>query len=125
VLRHSGQNKLVYPVVGVAMLAVIGYLAASKTAGPGTAAGSALDAEITTQQVLQIMQARCVQCHAAHPTHAAFPSAPAGMALETEQQLLAHSELIKQVVANDYMPLGNLTGMTPAEREVVATWRAP
>src|SRR5690554_5633007 len=31
VLRHSGQNKLAYPIVGVALLVVIGFLAAPKS----------------------------------------------------------------------------------------------
>lgn len=125
VLRHSGQNKLVYPVVGVALLGVIAYLAAPQPAASTGAAGSTAETVVTTQQVMQIMQARCVQCHAAKPSHPAFPAAPAGMALETEQELLAHPDLIKQVVANGYMPLGNLTDMTPDERAAVAAWSLP
>ncbi|HUH87403.1 MAG TPA: urate hydroxylase PuuD [Pusillimonas sp.] len=125
VLRHSGQNKLVYPVVGVALLGVIAYLAAPQPAASTGAAGSTAETVVTTQQVMQIMQARCVQCHAAKPSHFAFPAAPAGMALETEQELLAHPDLIKQVVANGYMPLGNLTDMTPDERAAVAAWSLP
>lgn len=120
VLRHSGQNKLVYPIFGVALLVVIGYLAAPKPATPGAVIGQA--EQISTQQVMQIIQARCVQCHATRPSHPAFTSAPAGMSLETEQELLAHPDLIKQVVANDYMPLGNLTQMTPTERATIAAW---
>jgi len=125
VLRHSGQNKLVYPVVGVALLGVIAYLAAPQPAASTGAAGSTAETVVTTQQVMQIVQARCVQCHAAKPSHPAFPAAPAGMALETEQELLAHPDLIKQVVANGYMPLGNLTDMTPDERAAVAAWSLP
>lgn len=121
VLRHSGQNKLAYPIVGAALLVVIGYLAAPKTVStPATSAGA--ESAVTTQQVMQIMHSRCVQCHAAKPSHPAFTAAPAGMALETEQELLAHPDLIKQVVANNYMPLGNLTEMTPDERNAVAGW---
>ncbi|MDX3896071.1 urate hydroxylase PuuD [Pusillimonas sp.] len=123
VLRHSGQNELVYPIVGVALLVVVGYLAAPRPA-TSTATGQQSDA-VTTARVMQIVHARCVQCHAAHPTQPGFPAAPAGMALETEQELLAHPDLIKQVVANNYMPLGNLTQMTQAERDAIAAWQAP
>lgn len=119
VLRHSGLNKPLYPIVGVLLLVVIGFLAAPRSK-PVAASESAQG--VTTARIMQIMEARCVQCHAAKPTHPAFAAAPAGMALETEQQVLAHPDLIKQVIANNYMPLGNLTQMTPDERDAVAAW---
>lgn len=121
VLRHSGQNQLIYPIVGIALLIVIAALAAPKATPVASADESNA---VTTAQVMQIMHARCVQCHAASPTQPGFPAAPAGMALETEQELLAHPDLVKQVVANNYMPLGNLTQMTPEERAAVARWQA-
>src|SRR5690606_19948902 len=124
VLRHSGQNKLAYPLGGIAMLVVIGYLAAPRPAATSAAQRAESDA-VTTAQVMQIVHARCVQCHAAHPSQPGFPAPPAGMALETEQEVLAHPDLIKQVVANNYMPLGNLTQMTQAERDAIAAWQAP
>lgn len=119
VLRHSGIHKPAYPMAGVILLVVIAFLAAPKTS---VVAPSDSTQTVTTAQVMQIMQSRCVQCHAAHPTQPGFPAAPAGMLLETEQQLLAHPDLIKQVVANNYMPLGNLTHMTPEERSIIAAW---
>ena len=124
VLRHSGQNKLAYPVVGVALLVAIGFLAAPRPA-PAPTGQDAQGETVSTAQVMQIMHARCVQCHAAHPTQPGFPAPPAGMVLETEQGLLAHPDLVKQVVANNYMPLGNLTQMTQAERDTIAAWTAP
>lgn len=126
VLRHSGQNKPMYPIVGIALLVVIGFLAAPKSTSspaPGNNGGASASAAVTTEQVVQIMQMRCVQCHAAKPTQPGFLAPPAGMALETEEAVLAHPELIKQVVANGYMPLGNLTHMTPEERQAIASWQ--
>ncbi|MAK56014.1 MAG: hypothetical protein CML17_09260 [Pusillimonas sp.] len=147
VLRHLGQNKIAYPVFGVALLIVIAFLAApaskkpspakqpaanvestseNPAAGSDTAAGKepASDAGASNEmaRVMEIMQARCVQCHAAQPTQAGFASAPAGMALETEQQIMANPALIKQVTASGYMPLANITQMTDAEREFIANW---
>ncbi|HLU18452.1 MAG TPA: urate hydroxylase PuuD [Pusillimonas sp.] len=119
VLRHSGLNKPVYPIVGVILLVVIAFLAAPKS---GPVDRSEDSPGVTTAQVMQIMEARCVQCHAAKPTQPGFAAAPAGMALETEQQVLAQPDLIKQVIANNYMPLGNLTKMTPEERNAIAAW---
>jgi uncharacterized membrane protein len=68
------------------------------------------------------MAARCVACHSAKPTQAGFPSAPAGIMLDTTQATLQHAAQIKQVVGSKYMPLANMTGMTDAERAVVAAW---
>lgn len=129
VLRHMGQNKLVYPIVGVLLLVVIAWLAApaapkapaiaSQSAG-GTAATAA--AVTSTKQAVDIMHARCVQCHAAKPSQPGFASAPAGILLETEQEVLAHPALIKQVIASKYMPLGNMTKMTDEERALIAAW---
>src|SRR5690606_35168002 len=47
VLRHSGQNKLAYPIVGVALLVVIGFLAAPKS---GTVEGGDTGEAISTAQ---------------------------------------------------------------------------
>ncbi len=47
---------------------------------------------------------------------------PAGVVLETPEQVLRQVEQIKQVVANGYMPLGNVTQMTDEERTEIANW---
>ncbi len=122
VLRHLGQNKLVYPIIGVLLLVVIGYMASPKSAPEAVVPAGQEVAQVTTAQALKIMHDRCVQCHAAQPSQPGFASAPAGLALETEQQLLANPALIKQVVASNYMPLANLTHMTDEERLLIAQW---
>ena len=138
VLRHLGQNKLAYPVIGVALLAVIGFLAAPASKPPSSSNTNATNSVVEekgteenekgtdtngqTASVMEIMQARCVQCHAAQPAQAGFASAPAGIALETEQQVLANPALIKQVVASGYMPLANMTKMTDEKRAFIANW---
>lgn len=126
VLRHSGQNKPIFPVIGIALLVAIAWLAAPSTT-PATATGSAASVAaasnaVSTRQIVALMHARCIQCHAAQPSQAGFASAPLGIMLETEQEVLAHPDLIKQVVASKYMPLGNMTQMTDAERALVAAW---
>jgi uncharacterized membrane protein len=45
--------------------------------------------------------------------------------LETSEQISALVSKIKQVaVDSDYMPPGNLTQITPEERQLLATWIA-
>jgi len=73
----------------------------------------------------QIVQERCTVCHAAKPTQPGFASAPAGLALDTPEQIAAHAQDIKRTsVDSDYMPLGNVTGMTEQEREELGAWIA-
>lgn len=132
VLRHLGQNKLAYPAVGIVLLIVIAWLAApvaptapapaAQTAAAGGITAAATAQETSTKQALEIFHARCIQCHSAKPSQPGFASAPAGIMLDTEQEALAHPALIKQVVASKYMPLGNMTHMTDAERASIAAW---
>ncbi|MBL1375941.1 urate hydroxylase PuuD [Zobellella iuensis] len=134
VLMHSGQHKPAYPAVGVLLILAVVWVAAPVSQAPaavsapvsGEVAEDGVEVqaapEVTLAQVQGIMEARCVQCHAAQPTQAGFPSAPAGMMLETEQQTRHLARQIKQVVANGYMPLANLTQMTDEERALIAAW---
>lgn len=118
VLRHSGRNAPIYPLAGVVLIAVAAWLAQPQAAAPA-AAGAA---DVTQARVQEIMQARCVQCHAAAPTQPGFAAAPLGITLETYAQVTKHAEKVKQSVASGYMPLANLTGMTDAERQAIAGW---
>ena len=74
-------------------------------------------------EMLALVKAHCVQCHAAEPTHEAFAKAPAGVLLETIEQIARYApRIMTQVVVNRAMPLGNQTGMTDEERDRIAAW---
>jgi uncharacterized membrane protein len=96
--------------------------AAAGTAGQTAGAGAAAPASDELQQVRAIIGLRCIECHSAKPTQAGFASAPAGIMFDTPAEIRAHGARIKQVVASRYMPLGNLTKMTDAERAAIAAW---
>lgn len=119
VLRHSGRNALGYPAAGIAMLLGAAWLAAP--ASPEVQSGSATGT-VGMQQVQAIVGARCVQCHAAHPTQPGFASPPLGVQLETNGQIALHAAKVKETVASNYMPLGNITQMTAGERAIIAAW---
>ncbi|EEX93553.1 hypothetical protein VIOR3934_13382 [Vibrio orientalis CIP 102891 = ATCC 33934] len=70
----------------------------------------------------QVIQERCSVCHSATPTHAAFAAAPAGVILDTPQEIQANSPRIAQTVTTKYMPLGNMTQMTDDERALIGNW---
>ena len=70
-----------------------------------------------------IVQSRCVKCHAPEPEFSGFTSAPLGVELDDQDKLTKHAERVYQtVVIVRTMPLGNLTQMTEAERNLVANW---
>ncbi|RTZ17764.1 hypothetical protein EJ063_02975 [Vibrio aquaticus] len=72
----------------------------------------------------QVIQERCSVCHSATPTHDAFAAAPAGVILDTPQEIQAASPRIAQTVTTKYMPLGNMTQMTEDERTLIGAWVA-
>ncbi|NVD99236.1 urate hydroxylase PuuD [Massilia sp. BJB1822] len=121
-LRHKGRVEWRYPVIGVALLlAVAVAIAPSRPA----AVAAAADPEAQFRQVKAIIDQRCVSCHSAHPTQAGFATAPAGMVLDTPQQVRQHAmQIHKQAVELKAMPIGNLTNMTEPERAQLAAWFA-
>jgi uncharacterized membrane protein len=136
VLRHVGQNQLAYPVAGIVLLLIIGWLAAPASV-PAPAAPAAASASVSSSaapaagvasgsaslaSIQAIIMARCIECHSAHPTQAGFPSAPAGIMFDTQGEIALHAVQIRQVVASRYMPLANMTKMTDAERAAIAAW---
>jgi uncharacterized membrane protein len=117
VLRHRGAVKWALPAAGVALLAGVAVALAPR---PVDTAG----AKVTFAKVEVVMKERCVSCHAAQPTQAGFAQPPKGVLLETPEQVAANAAKVAETVANKYMPIGNLTQMTDAERVLIATWFA-
>jgi len=75
--------------------------------------------------VKAVIDSRCISCHAAKPTQPGFAAPPAGVVLETSEQIRAQAQRIhQQVVVARVMPLGNLTGITDAERALMGRWFA-
>jgi uncharacterized membrane protein len=118
VLRHSGKQNWALPAVGVVLLlAMVFYLMPTPVE---------VDESVTISdtQIQDVINARCVSCHASKPTQPGFAKAPLGLVLESEDQIRINADNIARTVQTRYMPIGNLTQMTDAERELVATWYA-
>ena len=107
--------------------------AAEKAAEPAQAAAPA-EAPATTvaklddagfDKIHSVIQERCAVCHSAKPTSPLFSAAPAGVMLDTPQQIQQQAARIQaQAVATQIMPLGNITQMTQQERELIGAWIA-
>jgi uncharacterized membrane protein len=125
VARHRAAERGYVPLLpmllGAGALAAV-VVALAPAAGRGTTAPQSTAASGQVAQVQQIVQMRCVPCHAARPTQAGFSAAPNGLVLQTLDQLLAHLPEVQQQLAARTMPLGNLTGMTDPERAAMLMW---
>ena len=110
--------------------AVKAPLIAATSPAPSLVAATPLDATaapsagvVSFAAVEKVIHERCTVCHAAKPSSPLFTVAPAGMMFDTPQQIQAFAPRIHaQAVATQIMPVGNLTQMTPAERELVGAW---
>jgi len=70
-----------------------------------------------------VVDRHCVACHSVHTTIPAFPVAAGGVRLDTAEEMRRSAERIRvRTVVEQNMPLLNRTGMTAAERAVVARW---
>ncbi|MGF1718862.1 urate hydroxylase PuuD [Vibrio kyushuensis] len=78
---------------------------------------------IPFKQINDVIQERCSVCHSATPSHAAFAAAPAGVILDTPEEIKANvPRIVAQTVTTKVMPLGNLTQMTDDERVLIGEW---
>lgn len=122
VSRHgAGPNKPWAAVAGgLIMLAVI-YVMAPKPATTITSQEGS--APVAFSQVVSIVNQRCSSCHASQPTQAGFAAAPQGIIYDTSDQIKAQIDIIhQQSVVLKAMPIGNLTGMTDDERQLIGQW---
>lgn len=121
VARHKGRASLFPLLLGIALLACVAYATAPPPA-PAPIAIANPAAEFA--RVVSVVQARCASCHAALPTQPGFAAAPKGVMLDTPARIAAQATPIYQQVQSRTMPLGNHTGMTEVERQLILNWHA-
>ncbi|SEG11912.1 urate hydroxylase PuuD [Bosea lathyri] len=77
-------------------------------------------------EVANIITGRCAMCHTPEPSWPGIQLPPKGVLLHEPAQIALHARAIRtQAVMTHAMPPNNLSGMTPAERRVVAAWLVP
>lgn len=114
----KGWVPAVSATVTVAVVALLALMAYRPTA-PGRVAAE----PATFQAAHAIVNQRCVTCHSQAPTDPAFTSAPAGVTFDSPESIRAFAPRIKaRAVLSLGMPLGNKTGMTPDERDLLGRW---
>ncbi len=119
VLRHGwklGRNRhpLPYALAGVVLIAaVIAWLRPAPVAALPVAAGP-----VTYAQLRPVLAQRCYQCHGEQLQMK-------NVRLDSAAAVKQHAAQIhQQAVVTKLMPMNNATGMTEAERALVARWFA-
>ena len=116
-LRHQGRDirrtAAIVAVAGIALLVVLAPPA------QGSAGLTAAD----FPAVRKVFEARCVTCHSSHPTREGVIAAPQGVLFDTQEEIVANARrAYEQVVIRKAMPLGNVTGITDEERDLIGRW---
>jgi uncharacterized membrane protein len=121
VSRHSEGKPLTSALIaGVCLLFVAIWIMAPSIDNNVT---SSSHAKVEFSQVHSIIKQRCSSCHSQHPTQLGFAAAPKGYIYDTPAQINSQATLIyQQAVVLKVMPIGNITGITNDEREVLRKW---
>lgn len=87
------------------------------------AADQALVASAQFPAVRDTVLGRCAMCHSDEPYYDGVYMAPKGVLLQTDAEIAKHArEIYLQAGRSHAMPPGNVTQITPEERQLLATW---
>ncbi|MCY0858223.1 urate hydroxylase PuuD [Cupriavidus sp. D39] len=121
ILKHKGKINVAWPAAGVAVLAVVAVMIAPVQREVVAGKDGAAATQVSFTKVQEVINSRCIQCHAAAPKM--MPSAAKGIKLDTADEIKAHAQLIyQQAVQQKAMPLGNVTQITDDERALLGQW---
>lgn len=116
VQRHKGDPNPLVLAAGLVALALTALLALPRPSDDG-------GGPVAFDQLLPILQERCISCHATKPTQEGIAAPPKGVIFETPEQIRARAAAIYQQAAQSrVMPPGNMTHITDAERRMIARW---
>jgi len=119
-LRNQGRRAgWILPAAALGMVGLAFVTQPKRPPAPPAGAG----AGVAFTDVRVVIARRCAACHSATPTLPGFAAAPAGVLLDTPDQIRSQAPRIEAVaVTTQTMPFGNVTGMTTDERELLGRW---
>ncbi len=119
-VRHLAGTKWWLLVVGCGILVATVVLTL-----PESRLNTHAVKSISVNTVRDIIHERCTVCHSAAPVHVDFQAPPAGIVMDTDEQIdTLASRIYTASVATRSMPIGNLSAMTDDERQIIAVWYA-
>jgi uncharacterized membrane protein len=120
--RHYFNIRHINKAVWMLPTALFGFIMIVLATMPAKQGEVATSDKITTEEIMPIIEQRCISCHSTKPTQAGFASAPAGLAYDVAGVFENNADKVNTQVMQKIMPLGNLTQMTDEEREKVSRW---
>jgi uncharacterized membrane protein len=125
-MRHAGRPSPWWTwAVATAGMALVVWLSAARPALEDLASGPGAAAPVSFAEVENIVLSRCSMCHAAEPFWEGIAAAPKGVRLDTPETIREHAGQIRlQATLTHAMPPGNVTELSPEERQVLAAWIA-
>jgi uncharacterized membrane protein len=118
--RDKGTRADWWLVPTAAALAALVYLTSPAWLGSTMRRGGD---RVGFPAVKAVIDRRCISCHSHAPSDDVFRTAPNGVTFDTPESIRSRAETIRtRTVVLRNMPLANKTGMTDAERELLARW---
>jgi len=122
--ERNGRTPLLPAALAVLLLAGVAFaLAPSRSASVSPVADSRAPAE-QFERVQLIVQQRCAVCHMGVPSGGGVAAPPAGIRLDAPEFIVMHAARMQIQLATRAMPVGNVTGLTEAERAELLGWIA-
>jgi len=130
-LRNQGRHQpgwLIGPALAFFALVLVSVSLSSSTDRPASNPNQSKVADHA--EIAQIMTRHCTPCHARTPVFPGYATPPAGLLFEQPDDLRGGpnaipADRIRTALVSSYMPLGNLTAMTPEERSKLIAWLPP
>ena len=122
VQRHKGNQTYTPLIISAVLIMAIAAAIAPRPVEP-----VALEAGVSPAQLFAevqgIVEVRCATCHAKVPTQPGFAAPPAGVILESADDILRQAQAVhQQTYVTKAMPIGNMTQITEDERAVIDQW---
>ena len=125
-MRHAGRPSPWWTWgVAAAGMALVVWLSAAPPGAGGARGRRARRQPVAFAEVENIVLSRCSMCHAAEPFWEGIVAPPKGVRLDTPEMIRRHAREIQlQATLTHAMPPGNITEISPEERQMLAAWIA-
>ena len=113
---HLGRARNPWPFAAVGVVLILAVMVAMAPWGAKSAAKNEQSQAATFAQVKSVIDQHCLSCHGAQVQMK-------NIRLDTSQSIKLNAQNVyQQVSVTQQMPMNNATGITPEERQLVASW---
>ena len=113
---HLGRARNPWPFAAVGVVLIVAVIVAMAPWGAKSVAKNEQSPAATFVQVKSVIDQHCLSCHGAQVQMK-------NVRLDTAESIKLHAQNVyQQVSVTQQMPMNNATGITPEERQLVASW---